>query len=225
MSELKKSDQTPKILLSKFDAFRFPSSDMVQFRALITPCMPTCEPVQCDVLDYTGQTRSVDSYGRKKRWLESVEEAHKTPNNLMSLLTNGARQKRETRTARAEDVMVLQTLRIVDRYGRRRPTQEEPTRVVQTDSQGNLVNRNQINTNEYTPSSSSFDIIDDFTSPKCVDQNSLIAGAVVFLVAQVLLLVVWVLLWKKKRTQQAKEVIVPDNSTDSLSYMYDSGYS
>ena len=35
---------------------RFPSSDMVEFRALVTPCMPTCEPVQCDVLDYTGQT-------------------------------------------------------------------------------------------------------------------------------------------------------------------------
>ena len=67
MSELRKSEQSPKILVSDFDAFRFPSSDMVQFRALVTPCMPTCEPVQCDVLDYTGQTRTVDSYGKRRR--------------------------------------------------------------------------------------------------------------------------------------------------------------
>ena len=50
MSELKKSLGSDKILVSKFDAFRFPSSDMVQFRAMVTPCMPTCPPVTCDVL-------------------------------------------------------------------------------------------------------------------------------------------------------------------------------
>jgi len=50
MSELRKSLSSDKILVSKFDAFRFPSSDMVQFRAMVTPCMPTCPPVTCDVL-------------------------------------------------------------------------------------------------------------------------------------------------------------------------------
>jgi hypothetical protein len=62
-------------------------------------------------------------------------------------------------------------------------------------------------------------------SDRCIDENSLIAGAVVFLAAQVLLLVLWVVLWKKKRSQNAKEVVIPDNSTDSLSYMYESGFS
>jgi hypothetical protein len=33
-------------------------------------------------------------------------------------------------------------------------------------------------------------------------------------------------LWKRKRSEQAKEVIsLPDNSTDSLSYLYESGFS
>ena len=219
MSELRKSDQSPKILISNFDAFRFPSSDMVQFRALVTPCMPVCAPVQCDVLDYTGQTRSVDSYGRKKRWLADKSE----PETLLSLLSGNTQLSRQKRMSRPEDVMVLQTLHIVDKIGRRRPQiQEEPSRVEQTDARGNVINRNQISHNEYVPSSSSFDI---FEESKCIDTNSLIAGAVVFLVAQVLLLVAWVLLWRKKRSQQAKEVVVPDNSTDSLSYMYDSGYS
>jgi hypothetical protein len=43
-----------KILISNFDAFKFPTSDVVQFRALVTPCMPTCEPVDCSYRDYYG---------------------------------------------------------------------------------------------------------------------------------------------------------------------------
>ena len=60
MSELRKSLSSDKILVSKFDAFRFPSSDMVQFRAMVTPCMPTCPPVTCDVL---GKTKCLKNIG------------------------------------------------------------------------------------------------------------------------------------------------------------------
>lgn len=36
MSELRKSEETEKMLESSFDAFRFPSSQMVQFRAMVS---------------------------------------------------------------------------------------------------------------------------------------------------------------------------------------------
>ena len=85
------------------------------------------------------------------------------------------------------------------------------------------VSRNDV----FVPSSTSFDISGD-SNGRCIDTNSLIAGAVVFLVAQVLLLVIWVLFWKKKRSQQAKEVVHVNSpgmsNADSLSYMYDSGF-
>ncbi|XP_044762472.1 uncharacterized protein LOC123319521 [Coccinella septempunctata] len=67
MGPIYKSAQTGKILLSHFDAFKFPSSEVVQFRALVTPCMPTCEPVQCDQEESTGDLRSVISYGKRRR--------------------------------------------------------------------------------------------------------------------------------------------------------------
>ncbi|TGZ51710.1 Uncharacterized protein DBV15_03894 [Temnothorax longispinosus] len=51
---MKKTLEILYILLSHFDAFKFPSSEVVQFRALVTPCMPTCEPVQCDQEETTG---------------------------------------------------------------------------------------------------------------------------------------------------------------------------
>lgn len=60
-----------KILLSHFDAFKFPSSEQVQFRALVTPCMPTCEPIQCDQNDITEGLKSIVSYGRRRRSVEN----------------------------------------------------------------------------------------------------------------------------------------------------------
>lgn len=75
------------MLLSHFDAFKFPSSEVVQFRALVTPCMPTCEPVVCD--GGPNELRSVMSYGRRKR--------------------------RSTPAAPTDDMLLVQTIQITDK--------------------------------------------------------------------------------------------------------------
>ncbi|MPC39770.1 hypothetical protein E2C01_033319 [Portunus trituberculatus] len=62
-----------KILLAPFQAFKFPSSEMVQFRGLVTPCFPKCEPVQCQVPSFDGVSRSRFSFGKRKR--REVQEA------------------------------------------------------------------------------------------------------------------------------------------------------
>lgn len=224
MSELRKageivSDQeagqqvSGKILKSSFDAFRFPTSQMVQFRAMVTPCMPTCEPVQCDIIDYTGQSRYVDSYGRKKRWVEAFGLDHQT---------------RVKRMTQPEEVLVMQTLRIVDKIGHRRK-QLKPSRS-QNGNFRNSTNLHTLNQQEIDEEHySHIDIVESNSSSNdrsCIDDTSLIAGAIVFIVIQVLLLILWTLVWKKKRTEHAKEVILPPeacSSTDSLSYIYDSG--
>ena len=56
-----------QVLSVPFDAFKFPSSDVVQFKALVTPCLPRCQPVTCDVPDASGGRRRVVSHGRKRR--------------------------------------------------------------------------------------------------------------------------------------------------------------
>lgn len=68
MGTIQKLSHNRKVLLSQFDAFKFPSSEVVQFRALVTPCIPRCEPVICDSEDgASGELKSLVSYGRKKR--------------------------------------------------------------------------------------------------------------------------------------------------------------
>ena len=66
----------------------------------VTPCMPKCEPVQCDITDYTGQSRTVDSYGRRKK-------------RDLGLVT------RTKRRAEMEEALVVSTLHIVDRLAAR----------------------------------------------------------------------------------------------------------
>lgn len=78
MGPIYKSSLSGKILLSHFDAFKFPSSEVVQFRALVTPCMPTCEPVQCDQEDISGEFKSLLSFGRKRRSLNVTGEWKRT---------------------------------------------------------------------------------------------------------------------------------------------------
>ncbi|XP_076659644.1 ZP and PAN domain-containing protein neyo [Halictus rubicundus] len=94
MGPLYKSATTGKILLSHFDAFKFPSSEVVQFRALVTPCMPTCEPVQCDQEQSTGEIRSVISFGRRRRRRSAVLSS----------------QNRE-------DLLLVQSIQIMDKFG------------------------------------------------------------------------------------------------------------
>ncbi|KAG7211638.1 hypothetical protein KM043_010892 [Ampulex compressa] len=95
MGPLYKSATTGKILLSHFDAFKFPSSEVVQFRALVTPCMPTCEPVQCDQEESTGELRSVISFGRRRRRRRSTSASAQT----------------------REDLLLVQSIQITDKFG------------------------------------------------------------------------------------------------------------
>jgi hypothetical protein len=71
------------VLKANFDAFKFPSSETVQFRALVTPCMPVCEPVIC----VSDDDDSVKSYGRRRRRRSSSSStAVGTPANDLLLV-------------------------------------------------------------------------------------------------------------------------------------------
>lgn len=109
MGPIYKSGNTGKILISHFDAFKFPSSQVVQFRALVTPCMPTCEPVQCDHDDVSGELRSLISYGRKRRSINGTE-----------------RYRRETVKKPHEDMLLVQSIEITDKFGFEKQQQLKP---------------------------------------------------------------------------------------------------
>lgn len=102
MGPIYRDDSSAKNLVSHFDAFKFPSSPTVQFRALITPCIPSCEPVQCDDENYGSEARSIASYGRKKR---SANESY--PLNDDKSQTNSV----------SSSMLLVQAIEINDKFG------------------------------------------------------------------------------------------------------------
>jgi len=75
-----------RTLQTNFDAFKFPTSDLVQFRALVTPCIPRCEPVVCTPPGYP--PRNLNSYGRRRRRRQAAgsEEAPLLVANAMRIV-------------------------------------------------------------------------------------------------------------------------------------------
>jgi PAN domain len=117
MGPILKTPNNGKILISHFDAFKFPSSDTVQFRALVTPCMPTCEPVQCDNEEFNGgELRSIISYGRKRRSVNNTE------------INSRKRRKVDEKVNMHEDMLLVQTIHINDKFGfANKQKQDKPT--------------------------------------------------------------------------------------------------
>ena len=166
---------------------------------MITPCLPKCEPVKCDVLDYTGQTKAVDSFGRKKR---SVME-------------------RVRRATKPDEVLVVQSLRIVDRYGKRE--KHQPRLPASVDQDFKSVEEN---------------ISQDLVNPHlfeadCLDKSSMISGAVIFLALQVIIVILFAIIWRRNQRNNDKSLslmesptgsVVSSSRADSLSYMYDTGF-
>ncbi|XP_030369340.1 uncharacterized protein LOC115620298 [Scaptodrosophila lebanonensis] len=106
MGPIEKRSLSGKILLSHFDAFKFPSSEMVQFRALVTPCIPSCEPVLCDQEDSSGELRSLTSYGRKRRSL-NVEGGKPRFRRELGTLSQ----------PNLSDMLLVQSIQITDKFG------------------------------------------------------------------------------------------------------------
>ncbi|XP_073816775.1 uncharacterized protein [Musca autumnalis] len=177
MGPIYKSSLSGKILLSHFDAFKFPSSEVVQFRALVTPCMPTCEPVQCDQEDISGEFKSLLSYGRRRR----------SVNVTASFGGNHLRQRRETtKKPSQEDLLLVQSIQITDKFGFDKQQQSKS-------------NSNHMG---YDANETVFIASEAASQGFCVNAIGLIVAATVFLLAQLAVIAIWTYLYQRRRKLQ-----------------------
>lgn len=221
MGPLVKAQNNTKILLSNFDAFKFPTSEVVQFRALVTPCMPTCEPVDCTYDDYygSGDKTQVKSYGRKRR------SANK---NTVSRL------RRDT----GDKVLVTNSFVVMDKFqqGRKKAAQPGPSapvseayRPVNVFKAPPADIRPWSIPEEHTlPEYKTFDYMNfqDQNSPRasvvpepeephskgnemCLNSTGIIVAIAMFLVLQVIIAIIWTQFWqrKKKKTQEREDIV------------------
>ncbi|XP_043232615.1 uncharacterized protein LOC122386931 [Amphibalanus amphitrite] len=166
-----------KDLASAFDAFKFPTSDVVQFRAMVTPCLPRCEPAICETRDYAGTLGKTESYGRRRRSLDRVR-----------------------RDASEEELLVVQTIRIDDKYAARRRTAAEE--------------RPSLDGPRVEAAADGF----------CVNTMGLVVGSALFLLAQLAIIAAWMYGCQRRRRSKLEETY-QDNTASSLAQLYDTGYS
>ena len=188
MGPLIKQQGGGKMLVANFDAFKFPTSEVVQFRALVTPCMPRCQPVQCVYQDYYGgdNTRII-SYGRKKR------SARGSGNSFFASLSRDGRVKRSIEGGRdEEDLLVTHTFKITDTFDKEKPQLEnKDEKILSQTRTENTVPR--LTEPFHTKNSFSFteEVFDPSNVEVCLNITALIAGVAVLLVLQLIFIFVY----------------------------------
>jgi hypothetical protein len=103
MSNVKGNGQ---MLEAQFDAFKFPTSETVAFRGLVTPCIPHCEPVHCQNRVYDGTVYEAESYGRRRR----RRRRSVAPQAAPLVAANGKA------SAAPEEVVVRNSIEIKDKF-------------------------------------------------------------------------------------------------------------
>ncbi|XP_023159316.1 uncharacterized protein LOC101454200 [Ceratitis capitata] len=248
MGPIYKSSLSGKLLLSHFDAFKFPSSEVVQFRALVTPCMPTCEPVQCDQEDIGGEFKSLISYGRRRRSLNvtatfagMVQNSHEQQQLLKEqqkqLRLRNKQQQLRLRTRREtalstgnkpsqEDMLLVQSIQITDKFGFDKQQQQQQPKSTAYDSNETIF------------------ISGEAGQGYCVNAIGLIVAVTIFLLAQLAVIAIWTYLHQRRRKQQpyvneglsnassygshnggsTMVTSVPNTRSESLCKLYDSGF-
>ncbi|KAA0192345.1 hypothetical protein HAZT_HAZT001565 [Hyalella azteca] len=229
---LLKVDETGKILGASFDAFKFPTSETVQFRALVTPCIPFCEPVVCDVVDFSGQVKKTESYGRKKRSISSPNGRHFGTQVIQWLTGNhldvegfgvphtqelSTRAKRATESDVPEEHLVVQSITITDKFGfqGKNPKKAPGAKKSSPKSKSKTVEEEEEDV-----------VLSEALSGSCINTIGLILGCSVFLIAQLVLIVAWTAVWHRRRRNKLEEPLGPcaTTTTESLRQLYDSGY-
>ena len=102
----KSSSNSGQILETRFEAFKFPTSDIVQFKALITPCVANCEPSKCNLNLPSGRTSQTLSYGKRRRRRSSNDENddEESKDDISPVLND------------IDNVVVVESLSVTDKF-------------------------------------------------------------------------------------------------------------
>lgn len=179
MNNAKGNGQT---LEAQFDAFKFPTSETVAFRALVTPCIPHCEPVHCQNRAVDGVVYEAESYGKRRRRKRSVLVANKAAPGASKQVAQSP-----------EEVVVRNSIEIRDRFF----NEDE-----QQSSTGDKAKRLAYDLNRAYSEDSISSL--ELTRPlSWLSDSSVRFGSLTFmfcflLVAQSVIFIAWAIIWKRR---------------------------
>ena len=227
LGPLGRDASNPKSLMARFDAFKFPTSEIVQFRALVTPCMPKCKPVECVYQDfYGGDNTRINSYGKRKRRSSLLGLGESAAERWVE---GGIYRRSVDDSQQGDDVLVTHAFVITEKFANKKSpektsanplntfTSAEEKDKHMTDPVKNYYGKDSLSftggdtntetASKMTPSSETF-------SPDnlevCLNLTGLIVGIGVFLTIQLVLVFVWTHFWQTR--QKKKRGDLPSSS-------------
>lgn len=183
MTSAKSSGQT---LEAQFDAFKFPTSETVAFRALVTPCIPRCEPVHCHNRAFDGTIYEVDSFGKRRR---------RRKRSISSALAPASSDKVGARQRATDEVMVRNSIEIRDRFFANNQDQD---------------NQDQDETDAAATGAASARLRDhELGGSPLASSGSYQLGMLfgVLMVGQAALLVAWLAIWSRRSAKQVSSIV------------------
>ena len=216
MTQIQEINGNGQKLQANFDAFKFPTSDVVQFRALVTPCIPRCDPVKCDGVDYLGQSHSTNSYGKRRKRRDLGDETKPDSNT---------QRPNSRKMPTPVELKVASLIHITDKFDESSVLDDKSKlktdAKLRTENDSNSTNHISSNLGTYYPSQ---DWEHTFESDeKCVfdseekcanDIHSVAIGATIFLVAQCILIAIWVLIYHKQKQYNSSSTDLKGKNVD-----------
>lgn len=151
-----------------FEAFKFPTSDMVQFRALVTPCITRCDPVHCSAQGLDGKVEEKLSYGRRRRSAKLVDD---------------------------NELVMTQAIRITDSFGFKKNNNKDDllNELLLDSNDKDLITKMKEDIGDLPIMSSNNKQFDD-----CLNVTSMTIACVVFLFIQSVMIFLWAFCWFKR---------------------------
>jgi hypothetical protein len=117
-------------------------------------------------------------------------------------------------------MLVVQSLKIVDKYGKREKHQQPKLPSGKLDSDYSRIENTLL------------DDIPAIYETDCLDKSSMVTGAIIFLAAQLIIVILFALIWRRNQRHNDKGLAMMESPSgsvvssraDSLSYMYDTGF-
>jgi len=181
-----------------FEAFKFPTSDVVQFRAIVNPCLQACEPVFCSANSYDGRSIEQKSYGRRRRSIDS------------NMLTSDEQSSRKAKST-DEELVLVQSIKIVDSFEHGKNNKRK-----QIGGKLSALESAEQYSEEFIDHVSS----EQIGGTSCVNVASLIMICSMFLLVQLLLIVFWSICWMRRNQEHNSSAKILLNGPESGLSLY-----
>jgi len=142
----------------------------------VTPCIPRCDPVECDVTDYHGDNQRLSSFGRRKR---------RSISSIVAQQLQQPRRRQSKSLENDENVMVAGVIHISDKF-----ELGDKTSTSKPSSEWNDVVHEDCSNNGYQPDG--------------MNSFGFAIGATLFLLAQCVLIGVWICIYQRQKSMTSQ---------------------